>query len=88
MISIFLVNDFMDMTSHPSRDLHAAKHNSLSHIRPSSALRSKTLDFAVSDKVRSNDTPFVIAAVSRSGWQGRGETWQFVKNNYPLWLER
>jgi len=71
-------------------DLHEerVRIQSVLGAAPSSALRSKTLDFAVSDKVRSNDTPFVIAAVSHSGWQGRGETWQFVKNNYPLWLER
>ncbi|KAL5248988.1 hypothetical protein ACHWQZ_G018001 [Mnemiopsis leidyi] len=55
---------------------------------PDAELRGKTLDFALSDAVRSNDTPFVIAGVAKAGWEGREQTWAFVKNNYPIFLER
>ena len=66
-------------------------HFSKSHhtyFSPDAELRGKTLDFALSDAVRSNDTPFVIAGVAKAGWEGREQTWAFVKNNYPIFLER
>lgn len=55
---------------------------------PNSELRAQALDFALSDKVRSNDTPFVISGVAQAGWEARNETWAFVKNKYPVFLER
>jgi len=81
-------NELLDLFN--KTDLHEerVRIQSVLGAAPTAELRRKTLDFAVSDKVRSNDTPFVIGAVSHSGWKGREETWQFVKNNYPLWLER
>lgn len=50
-------------------------------------LRAKTLDFALSDKVRSNDTPTVLNGCS-GGHEGRAATWKFVKDKYPTFLER
>ncbi|XP_064598635.1 puromycin-sensitive aminopeptidase-like isoform X2 [Liolophura sinensis] len=44
-------------------------------------LQSKVLDFALSDKVRSQDTVFVIAGVTGSA-QGRELAWEFVKSNW------
>ena len=58
------------------------------HIRPNSDLRKRTLEFAMSEKVRSNDTPFVMASCASSGSDGRKETWEFVKKNYNTFLER
>ena len=55
---------------------------------PDAELRAKTLDFSLSDAVRSNDTPFVIGGVAKAGWEGRDQTWAFVKNKYPIFLER
>ena len=55
---------------------------------PDAELRARALDFALSDAVRSNDTPFVIAGVAKAGWEGRDQTWAFVKNKYPIFLER
>ncbi|XP_063689885.1 puromycin-sensitive aminopeptidase-like isoform X2 [Bolinopsis microptera] len=55
---------------------------------PDADLRAKTLDFSLSDAVRSNDTPFVIGGVAKAGWEGRDQTWAFVKNKYPIFLER
>jgi len=42
----------------------------------------KVLDFAMSDEIRFQDTPWVIASVSNN-MKGRDLAWQFVKANYP-----
>jgi len=55
---------------------------------PNAALRSETLEFAMSESVRSNDTPFVIHGVANAGPEGRDQTWAFIKNKFPVFLER
>jgi len=42
----------------------------------------KVLDFAMSDEIRNQDTPWVIASVGNN-MKGRDLAWQFVKANYP-----
>jgi puromycin-sensitive aminopeptidase len=51
------------------------------------ALLKKTLEFAVSDEVRSQDTVFVIASVSANP-KGRDMAWEFVKENWDSLYER
>ena len=41
----------------------------------------KVLDFAMSDEIRNQDTPWVISSVSNN-MKGRTLAWQFVKANY------
>ena len=45
------------------------------------------LDFAISDSVRAQDTPFVIAAVANNP-KGRDLAWDFVKSNHKLFHDR
>ena len=45
------------------------------------------LNFAISDAVRSQDTPFVIAAVANNP-KGRDLAWDFVKGNHKLFHDR
>lgn len=47
-----------------------------------SALMTKALDFAMSDKVRNNDRVFVIGSVASHSSKGRDFTWKFVKENW------
>ncbi len=46
-------------------------------------LLSKTLDFAMSDNVKNQDTPFWISAVWVNKY-GRDLTWKFIKNNWKI----
>ena len=41
----------------------------------------KVLDFAMSEEIRFQDTPWVISSVSNN-MKGREMAWQFVKANY------
>ncbi|GAB1610661.1 puromycin-sensitive aminopeptidase-like [Argonauta hians] len=50
-------------------------------------LIARVLDFAISDKVRSQDTVFVIAGVTGSVL-GREMAWQFVKDNWQFFYQR
>ena len=51
------------------------------------ALIKRVLDFAMSDKVRSQDTVFVIGGVTGSV-RGRELAWEFLKKNWAQLLER
>lgn len=50
-------------------------------------LLAKTLAFALSKDVRGQDAPFMISLVWQNKY-GRELTWQFVKNNWPLLVQR
>ncbi|MEA3399217.1 MAG: M1 family metallopeptidase, partial [Patescibacteria group bacterium] len=49
-------------------------------------LLTKTLEFAMSDEVRNQDTPFLITATWRNK-EGRDLTWKFIKKNYKKILK-
>ncbi len=51
------------------------------------ALLQKTLDFALSDKVRTQDAPFMMAGVWANSIS-RDLTWKFMKKNWTLILKR
>lgn len=53
----------------------------------SDELKKKVLDFAMSDKVRSQDTVFVIGGVTGTV-QGRELCWQFVQDKWTELHER
>ncbi|KAK2165380.1 hypothetical protein LSH36_51g04005 [Paralvinella palmiformis] len=70
-------------------DLHEEKVRilrSLGTVQQESLIQ-KTLDFAMSDEVRSQDTVFVIAGVTGSKL-GREMAWKFVKDNWKSLHER
>jgi len=48
---------------------------------------TKVLDFAISEDVRNQDTPFVIASVGNNS-KGRDLAWEFVKSNHKLFYDR
>ena len=48
---------------------------------------TKVLSFAISDEVRNQDTPFVIASVGNNS-KGRDLAWDFVKSNHKLFHDR
>ena len=48
---------------------------------------TKVLDFAISEDVRNQDTPFVIASVGNNA-KGRDLAWEFVKSNHKLFYDR
>jgi len=50
-------------------------------------LLEKTLEFALSENVRSQDTLSIVASVW-SNPTGRDLAWRFIKNNWPIFLER
>ncbi|KAK3096131.1 hypothetical protein FSP39_023548 [Pinctada imbricata] len=50
-------------------------------------LKKKVLEFAMSDKVRSQDTVFVISGVTNTV-EGRELVWQFVQDNWSTLIER
>ncbi|EDV26424.1 uncharacterized protein TRIADDRAFT_22803 [Trichoplax adhaerens] len=45
-------------------------------------LLTRALEFAMSDKVRSQDKVFIIESIARSGKIGRQLTWNFMKQNW------
>ena len=47
----------------------------------------EVLEFAISDAVRAQDTPFVIASVANNS-KGRDLAWDFVKANHKLFHDR
>lgn len=47
----------------------------------------RVLDFALSDKVRLQDTVFVLGSCTSSA-KGREATWDFVKKHWPMLLDR
>lgn len=55
--------------------------------RAPASMIGRVLDFALSDKVRLQDTVFVIGSCTSSA-QGREETWDFVKKHWPMLLDR
>ncbi len=51
------------------------------------ALLKKTLNFAISKNVRSQDSPFIVAMVLRNN-AGTELGWEFVKKNWHIFLQR
>ena len=66
------------------QDLHEEKERlsrSLGASRDVDVLQ-KVLDFAMSDEIRFQDTPWVVASVANN-MKGRQLAWSFLKANYP-----
>lgn len=70
-------------------DLHEEKNRilrALGSFRKKELLR-RTLDFSISDEVRRQDTPFLLAGVGLNP-AGRELAWEFLKANWKLLVER
>ncbi|XP_071942533.1 puromycin-sensitive aminopeptidase-like [Antedon mediterranea] len=71
------------------QDLHEERERimrSLGAVKDPQLIK-KVLDFAMSDKVRSQDTVFVIVGVTGSK-TGREMAWQFLQDRWPELIER
>jgi aminopeptidase 2 len=47
----------------------------------------KVLDFAISDEIRNQDSPFIMGSVA-ANVKGRDLAWQFFKKNYSMFYDR
>ena len=78
MLELYDKADSLEQKTRISRSIGSVKDE---------ALIKRVLDFAMSDKVRSQDTVFVIGGVTGSV-RGRELAWEFLKKNWAQLLER
>merc|ERR1711881_14360 len=72
------------LTLHKETDLHEERNRverSLGKAKDP-ALLKEVLEFSMSDRVRSNDRPFVIGSVAGCSPLGRDMAWEFTKTNW------
>jgi puromycin-sensitive aminopeptidase len=70
-------------------DLHEEKERlarSLGACKDVNTLQ-KVLDFAISDEIRNQDSPFIMGSVA-ANVKGRDLAWQFFKKNYSMFYDR
>ena len=71
-------------------DLHEERVRIMRSLGAASSreLIDRALQFSLSDKVRSQDTVFVIGSVSSHSCLGRDVAWDFLKDNWTVLYER
>jgi len=77
------------MALHKKEDLQEEKDRICRAVGSTSEVEQlqRVLEFAISDEIRFQDTPWVISGVA-SNSKGRDLAWEFVKSNYPLFKKR